>query len=207
MSWLSELFHTRNPGKEANDYLNQIPGDTKPYYDPYITAGKENLDKLNDYYSKLRDNPGGIFDELGKGYKHSPGYEATLREALSGANNAAALGGGGGLGAYGHQQLAAGAAGDVANKDFEQYINHILGLHGQGVEGQQTLENQGYNAGTDYASMIAQLRNAQGTNVANDASAHNQRNSQNWSNIFSTLGQVAPWAVNRWFPSKPAGGQ
>ena len=191
MSWLSNIFGHRNPEREANNYLNQIPGETKPYYDPYINAGKENLGKLNDYYSQLRDNPGEVFNQLGAGYKQSPGYAATLREALSGANNAAALGGGGGLGAYGHQQLAAGAAGDVANKDYEQYINHILGLNTQGTQGQQHLEDQGYGAGTDYASMLASLRNAQGTNAANAAGAQNQRSSQNWGNLFSALGGAA----------------
>lgn len=203
MSWFSNLFgKRRDPGKEANDYLNQIPGKTAPYYDPYINAGKESLDKLTNYYDRLMNEPGKVFSELGSGYQQSPGYAATLREALSGANNAAALGGGGGLGSYGHQQLAAGAAGDVANKDFEQYINHVLGLNQRGTTGEQTLESQGQNASTDYASMIASIFNAQGINAANSALGQNQAQGQNWSNIFNAVGNIAPWAVNRFFPVK-----
>lgn len=207
MSWLSNAFGgNKNPNTEANNYLNQIPGQVKPYYDPYINAGKDSLDKLTKHYGDLTDNPGKVFGDLGAAYTQSPGYAATLREALSGANNAAALGGGGGLGTYGHQELAAGAAGDVANKDFEQYINHVLGLHTEGLQGEQGIENQGFSANKDYASMIAQLLNAQGTNAANTASAHNQQTGNNWSNLFSTLSSVAPWAANHFFPNQPEQG-
>lgn len=188
MSWLSSSFGRRNPEKEANRYLDKIPGQTKPLYDPYMNAGKESLDKLKTYYDQLMNNPGETFNKLGEGYKQSPGYAATLREALSGANNAAALGSGGGLGAYGHQELAAGAAGDVANKDYEQYIKHVLGLNKQGVEGQQTLEDQGYDATKGYADVLNSTANAQGTNAANAASGQNQRSGKNWSNLFGFLG-------------------
>jgi hypothetical protein len=191
MSWLSNAFKHRDPEKEANKYLDKIPGQSKELYDPYMNAGKESLDKLKTYYDQLMNNPGEAFNKLGEGYKQSPGYAATLREALSGANNAAALGGGGGLGAYGHQELAAGAAGDVANKDYEQYINHILGLNKQGVEGQQGIENQGYNATQNYGDILNSTANARATNAANAAGAQNQRSSQNWSNLFSTLGGFA----------------
>ena len=191
MSWLSSAFGGyKNPNTEANKYLDQIPGQTKPYYDPYINAGKHSLETLTGEYDTLTNDPGKRFDELGAGYKNSPGYAATLRTALSGANRAAAMGQGGGLGSYGHQQMAAGAAGDVANKDFEQYINHILGLHTEGLQGNQTLETQGQNASTEYAQMIASLLNSQGTNAANATSGQNQRTGQNWSNLFNVLGSI-----------------
>ena len=54
-------------------------------------------------------------------------------------------------GTYGHQQLGAEAAGNVASQDFEKYLQHVLGLNTQGLEGEQGLEKQGYDANTDYA--------------------------------------------------------
>jgi len=81
MSWLSNAFKHRDPEKEANKYLDQIPGQSKELYDPYMNAGKESLDKLKTYYDQLMNNPGETFNKLGEGYKQSPGYAATLREA------------------------------------------------------------------------------------------------------------------------------
>ena len=202
MSWFSNLFAgNKNPANEANKYLDQIPGQTQPYYQPYMDAGKGALEDLQNRYKQMLDNPGELFNKLGEGYKQSPGYEATLREALSGANNASALGGGGGLGSYGHQQLAAGAAGDVANKDFQQYINHILGLNSEGLKGEEGINQQGYSANTDYAQMLSQLYNAKGTNAANAAIGENQARGQNWSNLFSLAGGLAPWGANKMWPN------
>ena len=86
---------------------------------------------MQDQYGQLSNDPGKRFAELGAGYKQSPGYAATLREALSGANNAALMAGG--PGGQRHIQFASNAAGDVANKDYEQYINHIMDLYKTGL--------------------------------------------------------------------------
>lgn len=207
MSWLSNLFaHNKNPADSANNYLNKIPDETKPYYDPYINAGKESLDTLKDQYGQMTNNPGEFYNKIGAGYKESPGYQAALRQALSGANNAAAMGGGGGLGSPGAINNSAQAAGDVANQDFEKYINHVLGLHTEGLGGQQTLETQGQNAGADYASMLAQLRNAQANNAFNATSGENQQRGQNWQNIFRLGGTIAGTLAGGPFGALAGGG-
>ena len=99
MSWFSKMFggHQQNPADKAMPYLNQIPGQVQPYYQPYQEAGKSSLADLQQRYKQMLENPGEIYNKLGEGYKQSPGYENTLRNAMAGANNAAALGGGGGL--------------------------------------------------------------------------------------------------------------
>ena len=42
-----------------NNYLNQIPGQTSPHYDPWENAGKGMLDPLTGQYTDLMNNPGG----------------------------------------------------------------------------------------------------------------------------------------------------
>lgn len=191
MSWFSNLWQkNKDPSQEANKYYDQIPGQVAPHYDPYINAGKESLDKLKAEYEQMINNPGELYNKLGAGYKESPGYEATLRKALSGANNAAAMGGGGGLGSPGAINNTAQAAGDVANKDFETYLKHVLGLHTEGLGGEQTLETQGQNSDTDYASMLAQITNAKAGNAFNQATGENQQRGNQWSDIFKTIGTV-----------------
>ncbi len=43
----------KNPANAASKYLDQIPGAIKPYYDPYINAGKGALDELGSQYGQL----------------------------------------------------------------------------------------------------------------------------------------------------------
>lgn len=187
MSWFSK---NKNPADSANEYLDQIPDALKPYFQPYIDRGQESGDKLHNQYGQMTDNPGEFYSNLGKGYKQSPGYEATLREALSGANNAAALGGGGGLGSYGHEELAAGAAGDVANKDFEQYINHIMAMFGEGQKGLQHEEDQGYDSSTRYGEDIGNVLGQKAQYGYAGQAGKNANQSNNWSNLFGALGTI-----------------
>lgn len=190
MSWLSNAFggHNKNPGAEANKYLQGIPGDVKPLYDPYMQNGIEGQQKLKDYYDQIMNHPGDFYNKLGEGYQQSPGYAATLRQAMSGANNAAARGAGGGIGSPGAINNSAQAAGDVANQDFEKYLMRVLGLSQQGAEGTQHLEDQGYGATTDYASLIAQIKAGMGQNVGNDVSAQNQKSATNWGSALKLAG-------------------
>lgn len=179
-----------NPANKAMGELNKIPGQVNPYYQPYINSGREAQEKLKGQYGSLIDNPGQKFADLGAGYKQSPGYAATLREALAGANNSAALGGAGGLGSYGHEQLAAGAAGDVANKDFEQYMQHILGMYGVGLGGEEAENQRGFDASKGYADILGNIGGQKANYAAAGQDWKNQNNQQNWSNIFSGAGQA-----------------
>jgi hypothetical protein len=174
----------------ANNYLDQIPEAMRPYFQPYIDKGKTAGDKLTGQYDQMTQNPGEFYSNLGKGYTQSPGYQSTLREALAGANNAAAMGGGGGLGTPGHENYAANAAGDVANKDYEQYINHIMDVFGQGQKGQQQEEQQGYDASKDYGTSIGNTYGQKAQYGYAGQAGENQNRSNNWSHVFKTLGGI-----------------
>lgn len=216
MSWLSNSFGSnKNPATEANSYLDQIPEALRPYFEPYMNKGREAGDKLTGQYNQMTENPGDFYANLGKGYKQSPGYQATLREALAGANNAAAMGGGGGLGTPGHENYAANAAGDVANKDYEQYINHIMELFGMGQKGQQEQEGRGYDASKEYGTNIGNVIGQKAQYSYAGTAGDNARRSNNWSNIAKIggaalgsfagpLGTAAGGALaSHFFPGQP----
>lgn len=191
MSWLSNAFGGgKNPADVANGYLDQIPGALKPYFQPYIDTGRAAGDKLTGQYDQMTQNPGEFYSNLGKGYTQSPGYQATLREALAGANNAAAMGGGGGLGTPGHENYAANAAGDVANKDYQQYIDHIMEIFGQGQKGQQIQEGRGYDASKDYGTSIGNTLGKKAQYGYEAQAGKNANKSNMWSNIFKGIGTV-----------------
>ena len=203
MSWLSQALHgggSKNPATQANQTLGQIPGQVNPYYKPYQEVGNTALMSNQQRYRQLLEHPEEVNNMLGSGYKQSPGYAVTLREALAAANNAAAMGRSGGLGTYGHEQLAAEAAGDVANKDYEQYLQHIYDLYGIGSGGNERQENQGYNANTDYAHLLAENTGRQAQYQYEGQKGINARNSQNRSNLFSGLSSLGTGALNYFYP-------
>lgn len=179
--------HHKNPATAANHQLDQTAGQVKPYYDPYINAGRDSLNTLKDQYGQLTNDPAAKLNQFGAGYKQSPGYANTLREALAGSDAASARGGS--LGTPMHQQNSAEVGGDVANKDYEEYLNHVIGLYGQGLQGNQGLENQGYGASTDYGNLLANINQQKANfNYAGQA-GQNQQNATNFNNISGGLAQ------------------
>ena len=83
----------RNPADASNQYLDQIPGAMKPYYQPYMDSGSRSMGKLEGEYGSALDDPNSIYNKLSSGYKESPGYQAKLQAALGAGQNASAAGG------------------------------------------------------------------------------------------------------------------
>ena len=163
-----------DPSKAAMPYLNQIPGTITPYFQPYINSGQDALKTLMSQYQQLLQNPGGTISQIGAGYHQSPGYNYAQSSAMNAANTAAAAGGS--LGTPQHQQEAAQQSADIANQDYQQYLNQALGLYGTGLKGEEGLNQMGFKASdelaTDLASNLASqaslaFQGAEGQNAAN----------------------------------------
>lgn len=144
-----------NAAKGAEGPLNQIPGQIKPYYEPYINAGKSTLPGYQDIMQKLLSNPQDFINELGKGYQKSPGYDFRLNQGENAINNAQAAGGM--LGSPQHQQEAGELAGNLANKDFGEYMDRILKGLGIGAAGTSDIVGKGAGASSDLAQALAQV--------------------------------------------------
>jgi len=170
-----------DPSREANRYYDQIEGKTKPYYDPYINAGRSSLDDLMKQYGMLMSDPGSLLSKLGAGYKESPGYQFERNQGLTGINNAAAAGGF--LGTMGHQQNAGELSTQLANKDFGDYMRQALGLYGTGLQGKQGINEMGFNASTGFAGNLADILAQKGGIAAQSAMNKNK----GWQDLLSSL--------------------
>lgn len=144
----------QNPAKKASGYLDQIPETLRPYFEPYINAGQGTIPTLQGQYNNLLNNPGDLYKSLSSGYQSSPGYEFSKNQALGAIDNAAAAGGM--LGTQQHQQQAGQTATNLANQDFNNYLNQIFGLYGTGLSGAQGMFNTGFNASSNYGEDLAQ---------------------------------------------------
>ncbi len=190
MGGASGLFGGKknDASKAGMGYLNQIPSTLQPHYQPYIDRGRNASDSVNDQYGQQVNDPGGIYNKLGAGYKESPGYQFKLQQALQAANQSSAAGGM--LGTPQNQQQDMQLANDIGGQDFEKYLDHVMGIYNSGITGQQGTANQGFNADMDFGNALGNNLQSQGQLAYEGANARNMGRGQNWSNIFGGAGQA-----------------
>jgi hypothetical protein len=197
MSWFDDFFSGgKNPANAAMPYLNQIPGQTKQYQQPFYEAGKEAIPGLQEQYKSLLDNPGNKLNQIGSNYKESPGLQFAIQKAL-GANGRA-LNAGGMYGSPEHEEQNLLTATGYANQDYNNWLGQATGLYNQGLSGQQGMANQGQQAGQNLADMVAQTLAQQGNLAFQGQSQKNQNQNDLWGNIFNgagALGAFNPWGM------------
>ncbi len=164
MSFFSSLFGKgTNPADAGMPFLNQISGQANQYLGPYFQAGKGAIPTLQNQYSKLLEDPGALMNNIGGSYQQSPGLQFAIQQALQGAGHAAAAGGM--AGSPQHEQQNMQLTNDIASQDYNNWMNHALGLYGSGLSGEQGLYSGGLQAGNSMADLIAQQL-AQEANMA-----------------------------------------
>jgi len=183
-----------NPSYAAQQYLNQIPGTITPYFRPYIEQGQQYLPSLGNTFTELITDPAATYSRLSQGYQASPGYKLRLQEALKSAENASAAGGT--LGTPLHQETAARIGERIAGEDFENYLNHLLGLYGGGLTGEERIVNRGYESGSRLAENLGSLLGTQAGYGYTGKAGEQQSKAQNWANLVGGLSQAAPYLFN-----------
>lgn len=177
-----------NPADAAMGYFDQVPGTIKPYYDPYINAGKDALGTLQGQYNTLLNDPNSLMAKLGGGFQQSPGYQFQKNEAMNAANNAAASGGM--LGTPYHQQQAAGMVNNLANQDYYNFLNNSMGLYGKGLSGYEGINQTGYNASNELAGSLASNLMNQGQLAYQGQASSNEAKNAGMGNLAGVVGMV-----------------
>lgn len=185
---LGSLFG-KNPGSAGMDYYKQIPGMIKPYFNPYIQEGRGDLSALHGQVMGMLNDPSAILAQIGSHYHQSPGYQFSVDQATQGANRAAAAGGMAGSAA--EQQQLAGHINQLANQDYGNYMNRALGLHSQGLQGLQGLNQMGFNAATGLAGDLASNQMNMGNLAQQQAKYKNAQTGGLLSGIGNTIGALA----------------
>lgn len=146
------LFQREDPQREANRYLDQIPGVGKKYYDPFIERGGRAGNRLESEYGKMLD-PTSFIDDIMSHYSLSKGAEYQRDKLGKGIGATAAAGGF--AGTPEHQTQYGEMANDIMSKDMQQYLQNALGVYGGGISGEQDFYNKGYGASGDLADLLA----------------------------------------------------
>ena len=181
----------KNPAGAAMPYLNQIPGQVQPYYQPFIDAGKNSMGKTSGIYDQMSQNPGEYYNQLASGYKESPGYQHRLNSALQAGTNAQAAGGM--AGSPQHEEMNMTLANDIAGKDFNDYMNQVFGINQAGLQGEENTTNRGYNASTGYGNILGSNTAQQAGLAFQGQAGQNQANAGNMGNVFGGIASLMPW--------------
>lgn len=145
------MFERDDPAKDANKYLNQIPGMGKQYYNPFINRGAAAGDTLQGEYGKLL-NPTSFMDSIMKNFSLSPGATYERDQLGKGIGNTAAAGGF--AGTPEHQRQYGEMADKIMSGDMQQYLTNALGIYDTGLGGEEKFFNTGYNASSSLADLL-----------------------------------------------------
>lgn len=177
-------FYT-NPANSGMNYLNQISSTIQPYYQPYIDSGNQALGSLMGQYNTLLTNPDSVISMAGQGFQSSPGYQYDYNQGMNAANEAAAAGGM--LGTPASQQQAASMSENLANQDYNSYLDNSLGLYKTGLQGMGGINQLGYNASNEMAGSLASALTDQAGMAYKGQANQNAANANTMSAMISGL--------------------
>jgi hypothetical protein len=164
------MFSGKDPSKEANKYLDQIPGQMGKYYDPYIGAGQQSLQALMSQYGGLVNDPNAIFNRLTAGYTASPEYQFQRGEATRGMNQASAAGGM--VGSPQEQRMLAEELSGLQSQDFGNYANRMMGMYQTGLGGYGDINRMGYDASGQMAQGLKDMLSSKASGAYSSAASN-----------------------------------
>ncbi len=172
-------------GAISNKYFNQMSDLQKQYLNPYVQGGQNAMGQLQGQYGNMINDPGALYARLGQGYKQSPGFQWNMNQGMNAASNAAASGGM--TGSPQHQQQAAEMAEGLASKDYNNYMQSVMGLYGGGIQGLEGMNEMGYKASGSLADSLSSILYKQ---AQNKALAQQSKHSA-WGTILGAAGGAA----------------
>ena len=145
------LFAREDPRKGANKYLDQIPGATGQYYNPFIQGGQTAGNKLGGEYDKMLD-PSSFMDHIIEKYQMSKGAEYQRDKLGKGIGATAAAGGY--AGTPEHQTEYGEMANGIMSKDMQEYLQNALQIYGGGIAGEKDFYDKGFDASKSMADIV-----------------------------------------------------
>ncbi len=187
------LSNWQNPSNSANNYLSQIPGAMSPYYQPYINAGQSALGNLQGVYGNITNNPGGFLNQIGSNFQQSPGFNFALQQALKAANQRSNAGGmaGSPMNVQEDMQMAT----NLGNQDYYNWLDHATGLFNSGLQGQQGLATQGFNAANEMGQSMGNYLMQQANLNYQGQNSQNMHDQGMWGSLLGGLGDLGALAA------------
>lgn len=175
MASLSQLLTGKNPNRAAEPYLQQIPGQAKQAYQPYIQQGADARGRVSSSYDQMLDDPYSWLDDIYQHYTPSAGYQRQKEQLEQEMRNTAAAGG------YAstpfHEKQQAELVKSLLDSDFGNYRDSIMGIQDRGLRGYEGFEQRGYESDMGLADILINALQQRGGMAFSGANAKNQNRS------------------------------
>lgn len=170
-----------NPADVAMPYFKEMEGMQRGNYNPYAPQGMQDQGGLGQQYYGMGSNPAGHINDIMGQYQESPGFQRQMENAMKMARYGAA---GAGMGGTESALMDQGQlAGALQSQDMQQWLQNVLGVQNQGMQGQERqLEGLYNNMGTQ--GTMAHQGQAQKNQAENDRF-------NSWLNLAGNLGGAA----------------
>jgi hypothetical protein len=147
---------SNNPSMAAERQLANVPGQVRPFYDPFIQRGQEAYGRQQHYnnqyqnlydspgidpnglpqqYERMANNPTDFMNSLMERYNPSEGYKFKQKQMLDAMRNSASAGGFAGT-PFNQQQQAETVQG-LLGADMQQFLQNALGITNAGILGKE----------------------------------------------------------------------
>lgn len=180
------MFRHDDAAGGANKYMDQIPGATGRYYNPFIDKGRAAGGKLEGEYGRMM-NPTSFIDDIMKNYDMSKSAQYQTKELGRGIGATAAAGGFSGTPE--HQKEYGEMAHDIMSKDMQQYLQNALGVYGGGLSGEQDFYNKGFDASGKMADIMGGKLSSQAGLAFQDATQNNASRNAFMNALMKALAQ------------------
>ncbi len=174
-----------NPANAAMPYLNQIPQFGRDAYNPYIQQGQQAGKVAQGQYDQMTQDPSAFINAIMGKYQESPGYQYQQQQGSRALANTAASGGY--RGGQFEQQQQGELMQSLLGGDMQQWLQNNLGVHSQGLQGQQHMSDVGYNASGNLADYLGSALGQQGS-LAFQGQASKNANRSNFINSLLGAG-------------------
>lgn len=185
--------HNKNPSKEAMPYYEEAKNTVQQGYQPYIDKGNAAGNVLTPIYEQMAQDPAAFLNALMQQYQPSKGYQYKSEQLGRELGNTAAAGGISGTPE--HQRQQGELTDNLLSQDMDKFLQSLLGIFGQGVQGEQGFYNQGYQASGNKTSDLSNILGTQGTLAYKGAQQENEDNNSLMKLFSNALGAAANYAI------------
>lgn len=180
-----------NPADKGMPYLNQIPGELKQYYDPYIGYGKSAYDTMNPQLSQMTTDPAAYMDKLMASYEPSKAYQLQKDEMTKAAGNTAAAGGM--RGSLSDITGEARITDTLMGNDMQRWLDNALGIQRTGLQGEGNIFSTGYQASSSLADNLSNVLGSQAQLAFQGQREQNQDKNDLMKSLLGMGGGAANW--------------
>jgi len=170
----------------SRQYLDQIPGVARQYYEPFAreygpaqqqaqdiygrmldqySSPNVNYQNVPEEYNRMARNPTGFLSDIMSSYSPSAGYQYKQNKMGAAARNSAASGGFAGT-RYDQEQQAQ-LMKDLLGEDMQQYLGNVMGAKTEGMGGLERMMS-GRERAYGLQGQSAEARSERAYNAANE---------------------------------------